>query len=155
MHDLRRGPSQHDGRINTRLAESSVELSHCWQGSAFLQFPGVGPFIAAGPIMGALAGLGVGGAVGGLIGDDDPRTAKAMAGLGRLYTESGKYYEASHLLHNAKAIAESSTPHGNAAHHYSGLGRLSVFACREVRGAVSINSSPVGVTSMVQATGCG
>lgn len=48
-------------------------------------------------------------------GPDDPRIAKALAGLGRLYTESGKYYEASQLLHNAKAIAESGTPRGDAA----------------------------------------
>src|SRR5678815_6096887 len=37
-------------------------------GIGALAIPGVGPLIAAGPIMGALAGLGVGGAVGGLIG---------------------------------------------------------------------------------------
>src|SRR5450432_3834582 len=37
-------------------------------GIGALAIPGVGPFIAAGPIMAALAGLGVGGAVGGLIG---------------------------------------------------------------------------------------
>ncbi len=30
--------------------------------------PGLGPFIAAGPIMAALAGLGVGGVVGGIAG---------------------------------------------------------------------------------------
>ena len=34
-------------------------------GVGALAIPGLGPFIAAGPIMGALAGLGVGGAVGG------------------------------------------------------------------------------------------
>jgi hypothetical protein len=34
-------------------------------GIGALAIPGVGPFIAAGPIMAALAGLGVGGAVGG------------------------------------------------------------------------------------------
>src|SRR5450432_4148510 len=37
-------------------------------GIGALAIPGVGPLIAAGPIMAALAGLGVGGAVGGLIG---------------------------------------------------------------------------------------
>ena len=37
-------------------------------GIGALAIPGVGPIIAAGPIMGALAGLGVGGAVGGLVG---------------------------------------------------------------------------------------
>lgn len=37
-------------------------------GIGMLAIPGVGPFIAAGPIMAALAGAGVGGAVGGLGG---------------------------------------------------------------------------------------
>src|SRR5579871_5595276 len=37
-------------------------------GIGALAIPGLGPFIAAGPIMGALAGAGTGGAVGGLIG---------------------------------------------------------------------------------------
>src|ERR1700686_5777135 len=37
-------------------------------GVGLLAIPGLGPFIAAGPIMAGLAGLGVGGAVGGLTG---------------------------------------------------------------------------------------
>jgi hypothetical protein len=37
-------------------------------GIGALAIPGVGPFIAAGPIMGALAGAGTGGVVGGIIG---------------------------------------------------------------------------------------
>jgi hypothetical protein len=37
-------------------------------GIGALAIPGVGPFIAAGPIMAALAGAGVGGAVGGIAG---------------------------------------------------------------------------------------
>ena len=37
-------------------------------GIGALAIPGVGPFIAAGPIVGALAGAGAGGAVGGLVG---------------------------------------------------------------------------------------
>jgi hypothetical protein len=37
-------------------------------GIGVLAIPGAGPFIAAGPIMGALAGSGVGGISGGLIG---------------------------------------------------------------------------------------
>jgi hypothetical protein len=43
-------------------------------GIGALAIPGVGPFIAAGPIMGALGGVGVGGAIGGLTG--------ALVGLG-------------------------------------------------------------------------
>src|SRR6478736_625149 len=35
-------------------------------GMGTLAIPGLGPFIAAGPIMAALAGAGVGGAVGGI-----------------------------------------------------------------------------------------
>ena len=38
------------------------------------QIPGLGPFIAAGPIMAGLAGLGVGGAVGGI--------TRALIGMG-------------------------------------------------------------------------
>jgi hypothetical protein len=37
-------------------------------GLGALAIPGVGPFIAAGPIMAALSGLGAGGAIGGIIG---------------------------------------------------------------------------------------
>jgi len=37
-------------------------------GVGLLAIPGLGPFIAAGPIMAALAGLGVGGTVGGITG---------------------------------------------------------------------------------------
>lgn len=37
-------------------------------GIGMLAIPGLGPFIAAGPIMGALSGLGIGGAVGGIAG---------------------------------------------------------------------------------------
>src|SRR5262245_7716175 len=37
-------------------------------GIGALAIPGLGPFIAAGPIMAALAGAGVGATVGGLIG---------------------------------------------------------------------------------------
>ncbi len=37
-------------------------------GIGALAIPGIGPFIAAGPIMGLLSGIGVGGAVGGLTG---------------------------------------------------------------------------------------
>src|SRR5579871_3013582 len=37
-------------------------------GIGALAIPGLGPFIAAGPIMAALAGVGVGGTVGGVIG---------------------------------------------------------------------------------------
>src|SRR5262245_19344481 len=37
-------------------------------GIGALAIPGLGPFIAAGPIMAALAGAGVAGAIGGLVG---------------------------------------------------------------------------------------
>jgi hypothetical protein len=43
-------------------------------GIGVLALPGVGPFIAAGPIMASLAGLGAGGAVGGFVG--------ALVGMG-------------------------------------------------------------------------
>ena len=52
-------------------------------GIGALAIPGAGPFIAAGPIMGALSGAAVGGATGGLIG--------ALVGLGIPELEAKQY----------------------------------------------------------------
>ncbi|HEY4361383.1 MAG TPA: DUF3341 domain-containing protein [Bryobacteraceae bacterium] len=52
-------------------------------GMGALAIPGVGPLLAAGPLMSALAGLGVGGAVGGFIG--------ALAGMGIPEYEAKRY----------------------------------------------------------------
>ncbi len=52
-------------------------------GIGALAIPGVGPFIAAGPIMAALAGAGVGGVVGGLSG--------ALIGMGLPEYEAKRY----------------------------------------------------------------
>jgi hypothetical protein len=52
-------------------------------GVGALAIPGVGPFLAAGPIMGALAGAGAAGATGGLIG--------ALAGAGIPEYEAKRY----------------------------------------------------------------
>ena len=52
-------------------------------GIGTLAIPGVGPFIAAGPIMAALAGMGVGGTVGGLVG--------ALVGMGIPEYEAKRY----------------------------------------------------------------
>src|SRR5580698_5955895 len=52
-------------------------------GIGVLAIPGVGPFLAAGPIMAALAGLGAGAAVGGLVG--------ALVGMGIPEYEARRY----------------------------------------------------------------
>lgn len=52
-------------------------------GIGALAIPGVGPFIAAGPIMGMLGGIGVGGVVGGLTG--------ALVGMGIPEYEAKRY----------------------------------------------------------------
>jgi len=52
-------------------------------GRGALAIPGLGPFIAAGPIMAALAGAGIGGAVGGLTG--------ALIGMGIPEYEAKRY----------------------------------------------------------------
>jgi hypothetical protein len=52
-------------------------------GIGALAIPGLGPFIAAGPIMAALAGVGAGGAVGGFIG--------ALSGMGIPEYEAKRY----------------------------------------------------------------
>src|SRR5437867_11172312 len=52
-------------------------------GIGALAIPGVGPFIAAGPIVAALAGAGVGGAIGGITG--------ALIGMGIPEYEAKRY----------------------------------------------------------------
>jgi hypothetical protein len=52
-------------------------------GIGSLAIPGIGPFIAAGPIMGALSGIGAGGLVGGIAG--------ALIGLGIPEYEAKRY----------------------------------------------------------------
>ncbi|MGB9153904.1 MAG: DUF3341 domain-containing protein, partial [Alphaproteobacteria bacterium] len=52
-------------------------------GIGTLAIPGVGPLIAAGPIMAALAGVGVGAAAGGIIG--------ALVGMGMPEYEAKRY----------------------------------------------------------------
>jgi hypothetical protein len=52
-------------------------------GIGALAIPGLGPFIAAGPIMGALSGLGVGAAVGGITG--------CLVGMGIPELEAKRY----------------------------------------------------------------
>ena len=52
-------------------------------GVGALAIPGLGPFIAAGPIMAALAGAGVGGTLGGLVG--------ALVGMGIPEYEARRY----------------------------------------------------------------
>lgn len=52
-------------------------------GIGSLAIPGLGPFIAAGPILAALAGIGVGGAVGGFAG--------ALVGMGIPEYEAKRY----------------------------------------------------------------
>src|SRR5262245_36703536 len=52
-------------------------------GIGALAIPGLGPFIAAGPIMAALAGAGVGGTVGGIVG--------ALVGMGIPEYEAKRY----------------------------------------------------------------
>jgi YHS domain-containing protein len=52
-------------------------------GIGALAIPGLGPFIAAGPLMAALAGVGVGGTVGGIAG--------ALVGMGIPEHEAKRY----------------------------------------------------------------
>ena len=62
---------------NTKAPEGATT------GAGTVAIPGLGPFIAAGPIMAALAGAGVGGAVGGLTG--------ALIGMGIPEYEAKRY----------------------------------------------------------------
>lgn len=66
----------------------------CWMvGIGMLAIPGLGPFIAAGPIMATLCGAAIGAAVGGLTG--------TLLGMGMTEYEAQRYAEklrAGHIL---------------------------------------------------------
>jgi hypothetical protein len=64
-----------EGATTGGIAGMGIGAALGWlAGIGSLAIPGVGPFIAAGPIMAALGGAAVGGATGGLVG--------ALVGLG-------------------------------------------------------------------------
>ena len=64
-----------EGAATGGVAGMGIGAALGWlAGIGSLAIPGVGPFIAAGPIMGALSGAAVGGATGGVVG--------ALIGLG-------------------------------------------------------------------------
>ncbi|SRR5687768_10950034 len=64
-----------EGATTGGVAGMGIGAALGWlAGIGSLAIPGVGPFIAAGPIMGALSGAAVGGATGGLLG--------ALVGMG-------------------------------------------------------------------------
>jgi hypothetical protein len=77
-------------------------------GIGALAIPGLGPFIAAGPIMAALAGAGVGGAVGGLTG--------ALIGMGIPEYEA-KRCRWNLWLSRKCLAAPTRNPHRPARHH--------------------------------------
>ena len=92
-----------------------------------LAIPGIGPFLAAGPLVAALAGLGVGGAVGGfagaLVGMGIPeyeakryegRLAKGGILLSVHCDTSEKVHEAKHLMEHTGAEDISSASESSA-----------------------------------------
>src|SRR3977135_3398020 len=81
---MKRTPKLLKARLQAPAPEQCWEVA--WVGSQVserLRFRGLGPFIAAGPIMAALAGAGVGGVVGGLTG--------ALIGMGIPEDEAKRY----------------------------------------------------------------
>ena len=73
-----------EGTVTGASAGVAVGAALGWlAGIGSLAIPGVGPFIAAGPIMAALSGAAVGGAVGGIAG--------ALVGMGIPEFEAKRY----------------------------------------------------------------
>ena len=78
-------------------------------GVGSLAIPGAGPFIAAGPIMGALSGGAVGGATGGIIG--------ALVGLGLPDEEAKRYDEKIRSGNALVSVHADSIDEKNRAEH--------------------------------------
>lgn len=100
-------------------------------GMGALAIPGIGPFVAAGPIMAAIAGAGLGGTVGGIAG--------GLIGLGIPEYEAKRYesfvkdggllisihVDTSDWADKAKDIAESCGAYDIAVASEEGVSRLS------------------------------
>ena len=89
-------------------------------GIGVIAIPGVGPLLAAGPILAALAGLGVGGAVAGIAG--------ALIGTGIPETEAKKYegrVKKGAMLISVYADGEESAAGARAILSQSGAGDIS------------------------------
>jgi hypothetical protein len=65
-HEKKQGSRRGGGRSGLR--PGSRRRARLIGGAGLVAIPGIGPFIAGGPIMGMLNGLGVGGTVGGIAG---------------------------------------------------------------------------------------
>lgn len=79
-----KGTKAPEGATTGAASGAVVGGALAWLAAAgTLAIPGIGPFIAAGPIVAALAGMGVGGTVGGLGG--------ALIGLGTPEYEAKRY----------------------------------------------------------------
>lgn len=124
-------------------------------GIGALAIPGVGPFIAAGPIMGALSGAALGGATGGLIGaliglgipelEAKQYESKVRAGniLISVHTESGdERSRAKDTLEKAGATDVSSTSEASAPKESRTSERVSAtkFTGEVTRGSSDVTS---------------
>lgn len=108
-------------------------------GIGALALPGLGPFIAAGPIMGLLGGLGIGSAVGGVTG--------ALMGLG-LPEYEAKRYEG--RIKNGGILlsvhAENSEWVGRAKRILEQTGGQDVNSASEEKGDYANSDRPLPVT---------
>jgi hypothetical protein len=81
---VQKGTKAPEGTTTGAVSGGAIGGALGWLASiGALTIPGAGPFIAAGPIMGFLSGVGVGGTVGGLVG--------AMVGAGIPEYEAKRY----------------------------------------------------------------
>jgi hypothetical protein len=99
-------------------------------GLGALAIPGIGPVIAAGPLVAALAGIGIGGALGGFAG--------ALVGVGIPEYEAKKYE--GELLKGGILVAvrsETREQTERAQHVLSSSGAQDVAASREVSSEAS------------------
>jgi len=132
-------------------------------GIGALAIPGVGPLIAAGPIMGALSGAAVGGATGGLIGalvglgipelEAKQYEGKVRAGnlLISVHTESGdQRSRAKQVLEEAGATDVSSTSEATVPKDSRTSERV---ARAEFKGDVTRGPSDAGARSADEADG--
>jgi hypothetical protein len=98
-------------------------------GIGALAIPGIGPFIAAGPIVAALAGAGAGGALGGIVG--------ALVGMGIPEYEAKRYES---FLHKGGALLSVHADDADWARRARSL--LDGFGAYDIDDAHEANAKP-------------
>lgn len=112
-------------------------------GLGSLAIPGLGPFLAAGPLLSLLAGIGAGGAVGGVAASSAPGFPKSLVVCGEIWSWRVKYARCWRPVVNITPLTWASAPAPGARLPGSPWRRVSPGRRRSIAGGRRDRPEPV------------